>query len=174
MTRRVFNLAAMLSLMICLATAVMCIRGRSVVDNLGYACAPGKSGQMIHNVFFGKGCVCIASMNISMDYGGLPVGFSAYGGDAHSIVEYYPGGRSRFGGFGLRLDRLVIPYWAIVLLTAAIPLGRLVAPRRKSHALGQLCAKCGYDLRATPEKSGPLFDRCPECGMSAPHAKTVT
>jgi hypothetical protein len=52
-----------------------------------------------------------------------------------------------------------IPYWFLVVLTAA-PIGAWVATkcrkRLRRHRRG-LCATCGYDLRATPE-------RCPECG----------
>jgi hypothetical protein len=39
---------------------------------------------------------------------------------------------------------------------------RIVNRRRKRPAHG-FCPVCGYDLRASP-------DRCPECGMAAPHA----
>jgi hypothetical protein len=28
------------------------------------------------------------------------------------------------------------------------------------------CNRCGYDLRATPESSGPLLHVCPECGAT--------
>jgi hypothetical protein len=50
-----------------------------------------------------------------------------------------------------------LPYWAAVLLGLVLPLWRTrihFRPRRSRHA----CHKCGYDLRATP-------DRCPECGQ---------
>ena len=54
-----------------------------------------------------------------------------------------------------------LPYWSLVLLTAAGPAAWYARRRRRlrSRSLG-LCPACGYDLRATPE-------RCPECGRAA-------
>jgi hypothetical protein len=52
-----------------------------------------------------------------------------------------------------------IPYWKLLLLfasPAAIPTHRQFR-RLLSESRAGLCPKCGYDLRATP-------DRCPECG----------
>lgn len=163
MRRKFFNLAgvaAMLSVVICLATVVMWIRGRWVVDVLEYNGTPTRSGQMNHAVFLGKTGVCIASMNNPMGYGAAPVGFRYYG-DPQRIEEFYPDGRSSLGGFAFVADRFVVPYWAIALLTATMPLALLLAPRRRSRALNHLCASCGYDMRATPE-------RCPECGEVPP------
>jgi hypothetical protein len=76
-------------------------------------------------------------------------------------------------GFALRVSRLnrpdysdhayvvYLPCWFLFLLTALLPARwlviytvRLLPPLRKAKGL---CPRCGYDLRATPE-------RCPECG----------
>jgi hypothetical protein len=64
--------------------------------------------------------------------------------------------RAGFDGEALRIVR--VPYWlptvAFVLLSAA---SVNWAMRRQRAQVPGLCAVCGYDLRATP-------DRCPECG----------
>ena len=56
---------------------------------------------------------------------------------------------------------LLIPYWAVASILLVLP-GRqaLVCLRRWRRPLPGCCPRCGYDLRATP-------DRCPECGTAA-------
>jgi hypothetical protein len=53
---------------------------------------------------------------------------------------------------------IVLPFYAVVFTTAFLPavwaIRRTVARRQARQGC---CARCGYDLRATP-------DRCPECG----------
>jgi hypothetical protein len=70
----------------------------------------------------------------------------------------------RFGGlWGDRsmLWNLVVPHWLVAATAAVPPLIWLLLLRRirraRKLARRGLCPKCGYDLRATP-------DRCPECG----------
>ncbi len=75
-----------------------------------------------------------------------------------------------FLGFGFVVDEstpnrwvllISFPHWSIVLLTVVLPTWFLIARMRsRKRRRGGLCPKCGYDLRATP-------DRCPECGTNA-------
>jgi len=52
-----------------------------------------------------------------------------------------------------------IPFWSLCLLFALLPAARISAYiRRRLRQRPGHCHRCGYDLRATP-------DRCPECGM---------
>ena len=67
----------------------------------------------------------------------------------------------------IRVHRAVVPFWAVVATFAVLPVGvgvprlvRLVQFRRAARA--GLCPRCGYDLRATPEKGRALLDRCPD------------
>jgi hypothetical protein len=61
---------------------------------------------------------------------------------------------------------VVLPYWSLCVAAAVLPIGRASLAvyafqrRRRLNRVG-LCRRCGYDLRATPE-------RCPECGAAGP------
>jgi hypothetical protein len=56
-----------------------------------------------------------------------------------------------------------VPHWALFVVFMIMPVvwtaQRIGAAKRHRAARG-LCVRCGYDLRATP-------DRCPECGTDA-------
>jgi hypothetical protein len=58
---------------------------------------------------------------------------------------------------------VVFPFWFLAGLLAIWPVRRAVRETREVRELKRqsrgLCPKCGYDLRATPQ-------RCPECGWS--------
>jgi hypothetical protein len=56
---------------------------------------------------------------------------------------------------------LLLPPWLVVAITGLLPSWWLLrAIRVRGRRLRGLCASCGYDLRASP-------DRCPECGTPA-------
>jgi hypothetical protein len=59
-----------------------------------------------------------------------------------------------------------IPYWLPTLPALAIAFFAVRALVRRNPNSPGLCPRCGYDLRATP-------DRCPECGAApaAPAAR---
>jgi hypothetical protein len=70
-------------------------------------------------------------------------------------------------GFELDVSMGMIMVWSALLCCAPallMPIGLLRFGRELSY---NLCAHCGYDLRATPDAEGPLPERCPECGAAA-------
>jgi hypothetical protein len=62
---------------------------------------------------------------------------------------------TRLGVISTRM--CVIPLWFVTLVTALAPTAYALRARTHRRRAKGLCPKCGYDLRATPE-------RCPECG----------
>jgi hypothetical protein len=56
--------------------------------------------------------------------------------------------------------RVQFPVLLVTLLSGVLPAARLYHRLRPRPTPGN-CRRCGYDVRATP-------DRCPECGTVAP------
>jgi hypothetical protein len=78
----------------------------------------------------------------------------------------------RFAGIDLVVGRddpgltwlVALPCWLLACLSAIFPSIAIWRHRKARRRARQgLCPRCGYDLRATPE-------RCPECGRLSPGA----
>ncbi|MGD0766841.1 MAG: hypothetical protein ABSB42_01325 [Tepidisphaeraceae bacterium] len=68
-----------------------------------------------------------------------------------ATIGYAPGYRLAKQGVAL------IPYWSLSFAFGLASIACFWFSRQPNHLLAGQCARCGYDLRATP-------DRCPECG----------
>lgn len=67
----------------------------------------------------------------------------------------------RYPGWSRDGPRLNLPFWIPLCAFGVLPSVGIVGrwrERRRASRVGR-CARCGYDLRATPE-------RCPECGTA--------
>jgi len=61
----------------------------------------------------------------------------------------------------------VIPAWLPIVSLLVLPIARISAWNRQRMQLARgCCTRCGYDLRATP-------DRCPECGQASAKAQAT-
>src|SRR3954451_5018737 len=156
---------------------------RAATTSVQYECGINCQGRgMMWYVFGGS------ATPADPGWGAKP-GWSTVYARATGTVLYFapPGGRRWWSSFHFRTDPRAVawfptengkmvystgrgtyvhtPYWVPACLLVITPAGLLIRRirlRRRSR-LG-LCVKCGYDLRASP-------DRCPECGArSPPHA----
>lgn len=162
MRRWLFNLAAAVSLALCLGFSCMAFRSVQRGDTWEYLSRDGRLVMLISK-----------SGRLDVLY------ISKWAGDEPGLLYYTErapfalGGTDyshRFLGFGggaqLNGGRFVnIPYWCLATLAAVAPLlATLGIVRRRRSVRRGFCATCGYDLRASP-------DRCPECGsVSRPGA----
>jgi len=174
------RLVALLMGCLCVAIAAIAIRSYAVVDEL----LAGAVTTVITHSHAGSVEVTSTSYG-SCDEDAKRFFRSVHGGwhlvrprrDTGSMTAYarfYPTCRHILGFWYMRRDVpagpmpysqtvLVIPYWMPLVACALAPARwfLLVRPRLvyKRRVRRGLCAYCGYDLRATPQ-------RCPECGRT--------
>ena len=172
MRRKLLNLATALSLALLCVLAILCVRSYWTADAAGFTRQmPAPASRIVR------------STNGSITYRHLthPAGSKAvyvspgwvyergpaqadndFGSNVHRFLGVTYADNNWNSGLlsGTREIVVRVPYWLLLSATGALPIARLMLhPRRRRAAreAAGLCAICGYDLRASP-------DRCPECG----------
>lgn len=153
MRRKILNLAAVVSLVLCLGFSGIRLRSLGRDDTWEYLARDGRLVMLISK----RGRLDV--LHIRRWNGDKP-GLSYRESSAFALggTDY----SQRFLGFGAGVQsnggRFVnIPYWSLTALTVILPAVAARRIARRFHSRAGVCAVCGYDLRATP-------DRCPECG----------
>jgi hypothetical protein len=159
--RILFTTAAACSLLLCVTACVFWVRGYWYVEHVWLT----RAAQTV-SAWSARGDLSLAwATNWRGD------ATTGYRREAHAGASTYRRGitatlEHRLLGFGWRDARdgkarfrvVACPAYAVVLATALPPALWAVAwRRRRGRARHGLCARCGYDMRATPK-------RCPECG----------
>jgi hypothetical protein len=149
--RWLFNLAAALSLLLCLASAVLWARSFYRWDLGQYFPRDGWAVSL--SVHSGAGELCS-----SAEIPGISSYSSSDPAPPHAALWWF---RVDFTYYPAWLVR--VPLWFPVAASGAAAwwFGR----RGRLAKIG-ICAPCGYDLRATP-------DRCPQCGKTGPQSSGV-
>jgi hypothetical protein len=173
------DIAMAVSLLLCIATTLLWVRNRSVSDNLSLIDRPtvsirltsGRDGprfiairrhSFAGNPYRGRDTWQIwtrprrAGWPADQRFGRSWRGF---GYERRTKRIFWTGGEPPITGY-FTMERYVLlaPWWPFLLLPALLPF--LAAARRlrgRFRTRAGRCRRCGYDLRATP-------DRCPECG----------
>jgi hypothetical protein len=170
LVRILLNALTAMSLVLFATTVVLWVRSYWRLDEFGYVLAPGAdAGGVEVGIESGSAGVAIT---VWLDSPGdadraEQRGWYARSDDARP-VPYAGGWLATRWGFAIDRSRnpsfdggrLVLPKWVPVTLFALLPIARVaITVRRRRRGIRQgRCPRCGYDLRATP-------DRCPECGQ---------
>ena len=153
MKRRLFTLVAAASMLLSIAVVALWVRSYGRADHVGWL-SRMNSGFMSNSL---RGHFEFACFH---DYPRPRLAGFDY--CSRAAQPFQLKSEDFFLGFGVEMDPngiwLACPHWFLALLFAILPVLRFhVATRSRPGDRGGYCPRCGYDLRATP-------DRCPECG----------
>ena len=162
MRRKLFNLAAVVSLVLCVTSAALWVRSRALgrSDELLYM-----TGRRAYYAFSVGGKLFLSYHTYDKTYPAKPLTWTR--GNALDFTPAPPLGWNLLGfsyrpfrqaGTGNAEYLLVLPYLPLSVVCAIAPAWWSIgAWRSRRQRRKDCCSVCGYDLRATPE-------RCPECG----------
>jgi hypothetical protein len=173
--RRLVTLAAVASLLLCIATVALWVRSYWRYDHLSCFAVDGHcvlvSGDGRLGIMFGPNYKGPNAMRADPEFrywnyappeGGLPgqMEIAAYRSWRRIGFAYDPNRLEAYSNnqIAYSSNRFYFPHWlpaAMFALHPAVHLWRRRVTRRRMAS--NICVACGYDLRATP-------DRCPECG----------
>jgi hypothetical protein len=160
--RILLNATTVLSLVLCAVAVAAWARSYRYSD--GYSVQHGNTHQA--GVATGRGLLLLVRVTARPWGKGTftltrPAGWSTRPVDEVMYTDLGPGFlgfRWRSVGVGpMTLRAFAIPLWFVCALTAVMPAAWAFRRRRARRRDANACRRCGYDLRATPE-------RCPECG----------
>ena len=183
MKRRLFNTLSVVSLVVAIGVALLCIPSYSRLFTIGgfgnfpFGASRVQAAENFSIKFRGYGYALL------LRQGGIDFYWQELRSQEHPLVigsmyanveetvlgfafiraprELPPRGVSPRGVPWARQGTLRVPVWFVVLLLMVWPTSWLVQYRRVRRARWRrnrgLCLTCGYDLRASKE-------RCPECG----------
>jgi hypothetical protein len=160
--RRLFNLAAAVSLVLCISSVALSVRSTKRGDLLElyvwdhvFAVASQSGGIFVSfgSVWEGPSTMVFKSFDAVSWSGTLGMGYYA-----HSQIGW-------FCDFAFAADSAVaavIPHWFVACAFCVLPVRVILRKLNRSKRCSlNCCPTCGYDLRATP-------DCCPECGATQP------
>lgn len=182
MIRRLFSLASILSLLLCLATVVLWVRSYWATDTLLRE-TPASDwrfsnmrGEMLIDAMAPFDDVSSQRITRQSSYYGS-WGWH-YQVDPPITLGRLPGDKAIFWsfeyGFGIATGprwgddhrAVLFPHWFAVVVALMLPSAWMLR-RSRRIALPGHCPVCGYDLRATS-------NRCPECGTTHPQEPKPT